>query len=483
MLIDIKNEVKNAKRLKQIEDYMFNQAFDFNVIDSYYDSAVKMLNRDAQMFIQKNIIYNFNFEINVDIIKADYENFKNAINKCINVESNKRNTVQIRELSIKFKMNQVLNAAAVLMMYYGNFDQAFNYFDLNHKLNDDVISKSFLDKKDEINESIFRYNMALDLISLESYDDSLFILSDLYNRNWRAEKGDIFLILLYYNKKDYLNAKKVLSSIQSLCKSSMFYYEIHGELTKANKNKMMIVSALAIVVALGTFNTYRFYGNRSNEQIKMNDKPKTQNSVQAQPENKSSSDKEIKETVKSQNQGQPKVLKDYTEILNALEKHIKEDNLTAFEKTNNGVVYEELNDRDKKRYEQLYSLYKVKVQLYFYNKGREYFKKKSYEESTKHFTSAYNNNNGEYLDEHVVFMLGQSLQNMKDKRAIKYYEEYIGNYKTGPYIAETLYNTALLYFTDKNIEKAKNYARQLAENHKDSIYYNKKIKDILQSQN
>jgi tetratricopeptide (TPR) repeat protein len=479
MLIDIKNEIKNTKRLKQIDDYTFSQVFDFNVIDSYYDSATKMINKDMSMFLQKSNIYNVNIQISIDMINANYESFKKTVRKYLSLESTKRNTIQMRELSLKYKMNQTLNAAAIMLMYCGDFTQALHYFDLNYKLNDDTISKSFLDRKDEINEDIFRYNMALDLISLEAYDDSIAILSELYSKNWRTEKGDILLILLYNNRKDYLNGKKVLSSIQSLCKNSMFYYEINGELTKANKNKLIVIGVLSIVIILGAFYTFRIYGDKSVEKLEVNNKTEVQD--QATRSN-SQSNNEIKETSKDNQQKQVLTIKDYSGVLDSLEKNLNEENLSAFAKENSNIKYEELGDRDRKRYDELYSVYKVKMQSYYYNKGREYFKKKDYKESTKYFTYAYNNNNGEYLDEHVVFMLGQSLENMKDASALKYYEEYIDKYKTGTYVGETLYSMSLLYYDNKNLEEAKRYAKQLAENHGDSMYYNQKIKAVLQAQ-
>ena len=477
MLASIEQEIKNAGRLKLIDNYKYNQLFDSSEIAAYYDVALKMIGCDDEDFLRKSGVFGCVLRENADQLKINLGNFKKEVEKAVNI-AKPLMVEDIKDMSIKYGLNELLNCSAVISMYKGNFNQAFHFFDLNYKLNQDKTSKVYLDRVEDFNEFIFKYNLAVDLIKLESYGDAVKILEEYYSKKWRTEKGDLLLTLLYYNRKDYIKSRRVLNSLNESCKSSMLYYEIYNEVNRANKLKFKLLAGIAAVVLVATtaFYEYQNYFGKPQNNSATPDKVAVKNETINLPQKtKDNEKKNIEPAVRVSTSV------NYKETLDKLDGYLSANDLNSFEKENSNIKYGELNDRDKKKYNDLLKRYKVAVQLYYYDKGREYYKGKNYDKSVQCFNFAYNYKNGEYLDEHVVFMLAQSLQNKNDIKAIDYYKEYLKSYKNGSYTEEVLYNMSMFYYSMNKTDEAKTYAKILSDNYKNSMYNNQKIKSILQS--
>jgi tetratricopeptide (TPR) repeat protein len=479
MLANINQEVKNIKRIEMIGNYKYDDIFDFSEITAYYDTALNIISYEDEMFLKKNNVYNYVMSEKIQELRDRLEGFKKLAFKF----SNKPKVLvsdQIKSEGLKYKLNDILNSAAVMLMYKGNFNQAYHFFDLNYKLNDDELSRLYLSKVEELNEFIFKYNVAIDLIKLESYGDALKILEDYYIKGFRTEKGDILLTLIYFNRKSYAKTRRTLNSMNDLCKSTMFYYEIHNELSKASRYRFVKYAGAAAIVLMcaGFVYGYRDYFQKSSSGSVIN-KTQEVNNINA---SNSSSDKNFKqENNVPAASPEVKIAKDHTETFKELEKFLADNDLKGFDKLNKDINYEEIKDNDRKKYDELLKRYKISSQLYYYNMGREYYKKSDYEKSIQNFNAAYGYKNGEYLDEHVVFMLGQSLQKKGDFKAVDYYREYINGYKSGSYVEEALYNMSLLYFSNNRVKEAKDFAKRLNTNYKNSMYNNQKIRAILES--
>ena len=116
---------------------------------------------------------------------------------------------------------------------------------------------------------------------------------------------------------------------------------------------------------------------------------------------------------------------------------------------------------------------------FFYNQGMTYYKNQQYDKAKDYFSKAYEYGEKNYLYPDIIFFNGAIDDKTKNNNeAIKFYENYYNNYKTGGYFEETLYNLAILY---KGIDKDKSnkYAAELKYDHSSSMYNNEKISDIL----
>lgn len=117
--------------------------------------------------------------------------------------------------------------------------------------------------------------------------------------------------------------------------------------------------------------------------------------------------------------------------------------------------------------------------LYFYNKGVGYIKDKEYTKAQKYFLYALPYSKGDYLQEHILYMLAVSYKASSDfQNAVKYYELVLKQFPSGSYTEEVLYNLVLIN-KDVDENKAKFYAEKLVEQFPNSLYKNSIVKKIL----
>ncbi|MGG5461701.1 tetratricopeptide repeat protein [Clostridium sp. B9] len=121
-----------------------------------------------------------------------------------------------------------------------------------------------------------------------------------------------------------------------------------------------------------------------------------------------------------------------------------------------------------------------------YLKGSDLFKEKKYEEALKDFESAYTYAGDSYLRPHLIYFMGTSYENLdKNTEAIKYFQEYLSDYKAKPdaedvmYTPQCMYNLAVLYNEEGNKAEAKKYAQEIEDNYPNSMFYNDVTKNII----
>ncbi len=117
--------------------------------------------------------------------------------------------------------------------------------------------------------------------------------------------------------------------------------------------------------------------------------------------------------------------------------------------------------------------------VFFYKKGISNMNDKEYLEAQKYFLYALSYSKGNYLNEHIIYMLAVSYKSMSDfKNALKYYELNLKQYPSGTYTEEVLYNLILIN-KGVDINKAKSYAKKLVKQFPSSQFNNSIVKDIL----
>lgn len=121
-----------------------------------------------------------------------------------------------------------------------------------------------------------------------------------------------------------------------------------------------------------------------------------------------------------------------------------------------------------------------------YLKGSDLFKEKKYEDALKDFQKAYAFSDGSYLKPHLMYFIGTSYENLDNNaEAIKYFQDYLNNYKAKPnaedvmYTPQCLYNLAILYDKEGNSAEAKKYAQEIEDNYPNTMFYNDVTKKII----
>lgn len=116
---------------------------------------------------------------------------------------------------------------------------------------------------------------------------------------------------------------------------------------------------------------------------------------------------------------------------------------------------------------------------YFYSQGINLMKNKNFKSAKDLFLNAYRYSSQNYLQSHIIYMLGVCYENIFDiEKAIKYYDTYLQRFSHGDYVDVVLYKLALLN-KDIDINKAKRYANILNQKYNSSQYNNSIIKEIL----
>lgn len=123
-----------------------------------------------------------------------------------------------------------------------------------------------------------------------------------------------------------------------------------------------------------------------------------------------------------------------------------------------------------------------------YLSGSKLFENKKYEEALNEFNKAYVYSDNSYLKPHLIYFIGAANENLnKDADAIKYFQEYLTNYKAKPddkdvmYTPQCLYNLAVIYNKEGKKAEAKKYAQEIEDNYPNSMFYNDVTKNIIYS--
>jgi len=138
-----------------------------------------------------------------------------------------------------------------------------------------------------------------------------------------------------------------------------------------------------------------------------------------------------------------------------------------------------LNTNDRLLLTQGEKIVKQNGVLFFYTKGTSYLDKKNFVEAQKYFSYALQYSDGNYLKEHIIYMLSVSYKSVSDfENAIKYYELSLKQFPKGTYTEEILYNLIIIN-KEIDINKAKSYAEKLIKQFPNSQYDNTIVKKIL----
>lgn len=317
----------------------------------------------------------------------------------------------------------LLNLKGLILYSKGDLDGASAIWKINRDHNNSDIAKSYLsDVKDDY-ERLGVFNEAIKDIKEHRITEAINKLKKCSESNFNQIQVNNSLALCYMKKGELELAKYHLGLVYEIDKSNQIAKEIEKELSILDNGNSgnRLKKGIGIVAIIGLIGL-------ASISIKI---------------------------VKPKEKDEPLANKAPQEQI--VMPHIEESKETS--NNTNKLTYEEVENK--------------------YNDGLEAFNNGEYSEAADMLKEIYEFRIGSHLESHIVFFLGSSLYNLEEyESSEKYLQEYEEKFKDGGYIEETYYKLALLN-KNRNEEKSKNYAYNLAYNYPNSIYNNSVIEEIL----
>jgi tetratricopeptide (TPR) repeat protein len=384
-------------------------------------------------------------------------------------------------IASSIKSPLALNLRGLLLYLKGDLEGAINQWKINSDFNDDTMAKNYIyDCKSDIERLAF-YKKGEELLKKLDIEGAIVLLKKCKESDFNSIKVNLALAICYGKKGDYstssvyvsnvLNIDRNNSGARSLAKDIEEFQGIKLEVTKGNNvNKRAIVIGLLCLVIAGGLIIYGQIDKNKTEKISNSEPiieipeaeaeevtPKSENEKEEIGETKTESlvnYETLKENINN---------KDFDLIYTSMKK-INADNIQGEEK----AIY--LKGKE---------LLETEGVSFFYKKGSEFYNQKNFKDAKDQFVKGYEYGTKHYLYQHIIFFNAASDENLGNiDSAINGYGEYYNNYKKETYMAETVYKLALLN-KDKDINKSILYAREIREEHADSIYNNQVISDLL----
>ena len=396
-----------------------------------------------------------------------------------------------RSISESLKNPAALNLKGLLLYLKGDLEGAKGIWLLNKDFNKDKVSKKYLEVTEKDEKRKLFYDSAINLIKEMRIKEAIGLLRDCEESDFNSiNVGNALAICLIrqgkYNEAEvYIN--KVLSidnKNNSALENRKMLIE-YGGIKKGIQAKKVVLylSFFLLVLVLIYMGISKYSGEKKKDNIGINQITTSQDS-------KARNDEELpqkSEYGKEQNKEVVEKKEDYRNGFMEREVFPYDTLKNALARKDYSLIYDiaekwkekDVEISDKNFLSSAEELLKSEGVGYFYSIGLRKINEKNYSEASIELLKAYSLGINSYLYPHIIYMLGFSYEKLGEaERAIKYYESYINNYSSGNYIETVLYNTALLY-ENINLEKAKIYAKEIADRYPNSMYNNSRIGQIL----
>ncbi|KGM93954.1 tetratricopeptide repeat protein [Clostridium botulinum] len=381
-------------------------------------------------------------------------------------------------MSLNMKHRPSINLKGLLYYFKGDLQSASALWKLNYEVNNDKVSKKYLDGLKE-DEKIFSvYVSAIEYIRKNRFNDALDLLRKCKESDYNRINVDNNIATCYIKLGEYNKAVECVNRVLEIDvknpiaiknKKKLMKQGINKNFVKPRKSNLVFISVIVILL-IGVGIASKDFVAKKIKNISKND------AIQENTLNKKN--EKIKNKVIDKNITKVSVNEKFPS--NALNKALESKDFNKIYLLANPWIGKKLDTNEKTILSRAEDILKDEGVKYFYNTGRECVESNDkWDIAIDNLTKAYDYGKDSYLYGHILFMLGVSYQNKQDvKDALKYYTEYDKKYPNENYIQEVLYRTTILY---KNVDlnKAKEYGEKLLKNYPDCEYSNSKIKAIV----
>lgn len=405
-------------------------------------------------------------------------------------------------ISINMKNSASINLKGLLYYLKGDIDSAKALWKLNYEVNDDEVSKKYLQGLKEDKRKLALYTKAVGLIKELNIKEALGLLMECKESDYNCINVNNAIAACYVKHGQYEKAINYVNEVLKINikndvalmhRKELIKYGV-GRKNFINKsfrkygNTIVAAALLVFCIFIGK------YGIAVVKKVSFNNE-KTKTPVENQSYvykketvyKKKDVSKNIQSTTKEadNNKINIKTEKKQEEVFphEDIKKSLGNNDYYKL----HGYVSKwkkiELKINDKILLSQCEEILKKEGVKYFYTKGSEYLlSSKEYKNTIDNLSKAYLYGKDNYLYQHIVYMLGVAYEKNEDNEsALKYYSEYDIKFPKGSYEAEVLYRLTLIY-KDVNLNKSKEYAIKLVNSYSDSQYNNSIIKNIINKQ-
>ncbi|PRR83588.1 tetratricopeptide repeat protein [Clostridium vincentii] len=380
-------------------------------------------------------------------------------------------------ISNSLKNSSALNLKGLLLYLKGDLDGAITQWKINSDFNDDSMAKNYIyDSKSDM-ERLALYRNGEMLLKSLAIDEAIDSLNKCKESDFNAIRVNLALAICFGKKGDYstssvyvskvLNIDKNNSGAKALAKEIEEVQGIKLEVTK--KNNMLKHTIVIIVLCLiftGVVITYRLIEINKDKEIS-----KSESITEVIEEVSPINEDEKEETGETKTEN----LVNYDE----LQERINNKDFDSIYNSMKDISVENIQGEEKAIYLKGKEILETEGVSFFYKKGSELYSEKNFNEAKIQFVKGYEYGAKNYLYPHIIFFNAASDEQLGNvDNAIKEYGEYYNTYKEDTYISETIYKLAILNM-DKDRDKSILYAKEIRQDHADSIYNNQVISNLL----
>ncbi|MFR1709112.1 MAG: tetratricopeptide repeat protein [Clostridium sp.] len=397
-----------------------------------------------------------------------------------------------------------LNLKGLIYYVRGDLEEARGVWKLSYKLNGDMVSKKYIEDSRQDEGDIYIFSQGVHLFNEVKIREALKCFLKCESSHFNSVNLWRYIAKCYMQLGQHNKAVKYVEDVLAIDRHNVEAIKLKKQLielgfipkdTGAKCKRVILISGISIVticiILLIGFGAVKGYNKvqqwlQSNVEAKKEESSKDETNLDNfQGNSQKSEENTVNDTEETQDEGEKdknKDLKDENEVFDAN----KLKSYIAAKDYKNIIGYIEkydvgaLNINNKTIIQNATNLIKEDGVLALYELGTNYMKDKKYDSAINTFNMIYKYSEGIYLNEHILFMMAGSYENLGDiESANKYYEIYVDKYlKEGSYIEQCLYSLATNNYGIDN-EKAKKYAEILHNEFNKSEFNNSKIEKIL----
>jgi tetratricopeptide (TPR) repeat protein len=409
-----------------------------------------------------------------------------------------------KSISLNIANAAALNLKGILYYLKGDLESAKKMWNINYKRNNDEVSKKYLKDSVKDKEKLQLYVNALELIKKLNISGALEILKQCENSHFNFINVYNNVSLCYIKQGEYDKALKYINEVLKVdkknneaIKNKKTLVEYGGLKRDINYKKILIttMSIFLTITVLLLSKTYMYKArNLSIKGIKKiqsgialitkKDKKETTNIAEAEGQKSEEVKKDTEIEKKTISKIEEKAIESKPQETSKfprekLKQSIDSNNIEQIIGYVNEWKNVNLEMNDKLLMVKAEEIIKSSGIVYLYEKGVNFMSKKNFVEAQKYFLYALPYAKGNYLQEHILYMLAVSYKSNSDfENAVKYYELSFKEFPAGNYTEEVLYNLILIN-KDVDITKAKAYAGKLVKQFPSSQYNNTIVKNVL----
>lgn len=404
-----------------------------------------------------------------------------------------------KSLIISRNYSPALNLKGLIYYVKGNLEEAQMTWRINYKLNDDGISKKYLDDSKKDKEVLELFTQGVSFYKEIKIHQALELFKECEKSHFNVLNLWNYLAYCYMKLGEYDKCNHYINEILKIDKSNDMALNTKKTLQdigviKKEVNSRKIYAACLIGVLLivlpfvfinrNMIKSLNILDKFTKSKVEQNNMSSENNKSIGSSENSSNNDKtieKVKEEGPKPQQEESSAVKEIQPSFNfeAVQKDLEGNNYEQL--INYLTIYnkESLNLNEKALLIKVEEKIKTSGVDHFYNLGMDAVKNIDYKQGLLNFNKVFKYSEESYLNPHMTYMLGFCYEKIYDvENANKYYELYINKYNKGDYFEAALYSLAILN-KDIDREKAKRFANMLANEYSNSQYNNTIIKSII----